>query len=388
MERYDPQAIEEKWQRNLGRAARVRGTEPRAGRARATCPEDVRARDAPLPLRRPPHGARPQLHAGRSRRPLPAPPRVRRHAAHGVRRLRAAGRERRDQGRRAPARRDSSGTSPRSAGRWSGWAGRSTGAAFSATTSPVLPLDAVALPALPRERSRVPEGGSVKWCPNDQTVLANEQVIDGRCERCGAEVEARNLEQWFFKITDYADALLDEMSLLEEWPERVLTMQRNWIGRSEGADVVFRCRGSRRADRGLHDATGHVVRRDVLRAGPRAPAGVPARRRVGARVGRIGLRAPRGCADDVERGEGEGRRLHRPLRDEPGERRAHSDLGRGLRPDGVRHGRDHGRPRARRAGLRVRRAVRAPEIRQVVAPADGSADDGAVRPRTPRTRCS
>jgi leucyl-tRNA synthetase len=83
----------------------------------------------------------------------------------------------------------------------------------------------------------------VKWCPNDQTVLANEQVVNGRCERCGAEVEARNLEQWFFRITDYADALLDEMSLLEEWPERVLTMQRNWIGRSEGADVVFRIEG-------------------------------------------------------------------------------------------------------------------------------------------------
>ncbi len=80
----------------------------------------------------------------------------------------------------------------------------------------------------------------VKWCPNDQTVLANEQVIDGRCERCGAEVEGRSLEQWFFRITDYADALLDEMALLEEWPERVLTMQRNWIGRSEGADLVFR----------------------------------------------------------------------------------------------------------------------------------------------------
>jgi leucyl-tRNA synthetase len=84
----------------------------------------------------------------------------------------------------------------------------------------------------------------VKWCPNDQTVLANEQVIDGRCERCGAEVEARILTQWFFKITDYADALLDEMSLLESWPERVLTMQRNWIGRSEGARVVFTVDGS------------------------------------------------------------------------------------------------------------------------------------------------
>jgi leucyl-tRNA synthetase len=81
---------------------------------------------------------------------------------------------------------------------------------------------------------------SVKWCPNDQTVLANEQVIDGRCERCGAEVEARNLEQWFFRITAYADRLLEEMELLESWPERVLTMQRNWIGRSEGAEVIFR----------------------------------------------------------------------------------------------------------------------------------------------------
>jgi leucyl-tRNA synthetase len=79
----------------------------------------------------------------------------------------------------------------------------------------------------------------VVWCPNDQTVLANEQVVNGRCERCGCEVEARNLAQWFFKITAYADHLLDEMGQVE-WPERVLTIQRNWIGRSEGADVLFR----------------------------------------------------------------------------------------------------------------------------------------------------
>jgi leucyl-tRNA synthetase len=84
----------------------------------------------------------------------------------------------------------------------------------------------------------------VKWCPNDQTVLANEQVIDGRCERCGHEVEARNLEQWFFRITAYADELLDEMTTLESWPDRVLTMQRNWIGRSEGAELVFRVEGT------------------------------------------------------------------------------------------------------------------------------------------------
>ena len=80
----------------------------------------------------------------------------------------------------------------------------------------------------------------VKWCPKDQTVLANEQVIDGRCERCGTEVEAKLLEQWFFRYTSYADELLDEMELLESWPERVLAMQRNWIGRSEGAEILFR----------------------------------------------------------------------------------------------------------------------------------------------------
>jgi leucyl-tRNA synthetase len=84
------------------------------------------------------------------------------------------------------------------------------------------------------------KGAVVNWCPNDQTVLANEQVIDGHCERCGWEVEARTLEQWFFRITAYADRLLDDMAMLESWPERVLTMQRNWIGRSEGAEVVFR----------------------------------------------------------------------------------------------------------------------------------------------------
>ena len=81
----------------------------------------------------------------------------------------------------------------------------------------------------------------VQWCPKDQTVLANEQVIDGRCERCGTLVEQRNLDQWFFRITAYADRLLDDFALLESWPEHVVTMQRNWIGRSEGAEAVFTC---------------------------------------------------------------------------------------------------------------------------------------------------
>ncbi|PTL56264.1 leucine--tRNA ligase [Paraconexibacter algicola] len=81
---------------------------------------------------------------------------------------------------------------------------------------------------------------AVNWCPNDATVLANEQVVDGRCERCGHEVEIRQLEQWFFRITDYADRLVEDLSTID-WPEHVKTMQRNWIGRSEGAEVNFRC---------------------------------------------------------------------------------------------------------------------------------------------------
>ena len=80
----------------------------------------------------------------------------------------------------------------------------------------------------------------VNWCPVDQTVLANEQVVDGHCERCGAAVTKRELTQWYFKITDYAQELLDELEVLAPtWPDRVVTAQRNWIGRSEGAHVEF-----------------------------------------------------------------------------------------------------------------------------------------------------
>jgi leucyl-tRNA synthetase len=82
----------------------------------------------------------------------------------------------------------------------------------------------------------------VNWCPHDQTVLANEQVIQGRCERCGHEVTKRELTQWYFKTTEYAQRLLDDMELLQ-WPEEILLMQRNWIGRSEGAFATFQVEG-------------------------------------------------------------------------------------------------------------------------------------------------
>ncbi len=110
----------------------------------------------------------------------------------------------------------------------------------------------------------------VNWCPEDQTVLANEQVVEGRCERCGAEVIKKKLTQWYFRITAYADRLLDDLNQLEGfWPHKVLQMQRNWIGRSVGADIDFEIEGreqkitvfSTRPDT-LHGATFMVVAPD------------------------------------------------------------------------------------------------------------------------------
>jgi leucyl-tRNA synthetase len=117
--------------------------------------------------------------------------------------------------------------------------------------------------------------GYVNWCPVDQTVLANEQVIGGKCERCGSEVVRRLLTQWYFRITEYADRLLADMAPLEgRWPDRVLLMQRNWIGRSEGAEVAFTVEGrdqpvtvfTTRPDT-LYGATFFVVAADSPLAG-------------------------------------------------------------------------------------------------------------------------
>ena len=84
---------------------------------------------------------------------------------------------------------------------------------------------------------------AVNWCPSCATVLANEQVVDGHCERCESVVEKKNLAQWFFKITDYAQRLLDDLEKLPGWPDKVKTMQENWIGRSEGVELIFKTEG-------------------------------------------------------------------------------------------------------------------------------------------------
>ncbi|QCQ15861.1 leucine--tRNA ligase [Microbacterium sp. RG1] len=136
----------------------------------------------------------------------------------------------------------------------------------------------------------------VNWCTHDQTVLANEQVIDGHCERCGAVVVKKKLTQWYFRITDYADRLLDDLNQLEGfWPHKVIQMQRNWIGRSIGADIDFEIEGraekvtvfSTRPDT-LHGATFMVVAPDSdLAAELAAGAGPDARERFQAYLSQV-----------------------------------------------------------------------------------------------------
>ena len=116
------------------------------------------------------------------------------------------------------------------------------------------------------------------WCPVDQTVLANEQVESGKCWRCGTEVEKKKMKQWFFKITDYADELLNDVDALD-WPEKIKTMQKNWIGRSEGAVVEFEIAG------GLSEPSMSELRRDLSGAAPAttAPWDAEGRRPTGGR---------------------------------------------------------------------------------------------------------
>ncbi len=131
--------------------------------------------------------------------------------------------------------------------------------------------------------------GLVNWCPGCETVLANEQVIDGRCERSDDLVIRRPLVQWYLRISEYAQQLLDDLAGLD-WPDRVKNIQRNWIGRSEGAILRFRGGRDRRAGGGLHHPARHAVRRHLRRVRSRAPAGA------GAHGRRSGLRGlPRRC---------------------------------------------------------------------------------------------
>ena len=106
----------------------------------------------------------------------------------------------------------------------------------------------------------------INWCPSCKTGLANEEVKDGCCERCGEQVTRRNIRQWILKITEYAERLLEDLDLLD-WPEPIKTMQRNWIGRSEGADVTFALEGNGGFAEGIHDPSRHPFRRNLYGPG-------------------------------------------------------------------------------------------------------------------------
>ena len=241
----------------------------------------------------------------------------------------------------------------------------------------------------------------VNWCPGCQTVLANEQVLaDGTCERSGDLVVKRDLEQWFFRITQYADELLAGLDELE-WPERVKTMQRNWIGRSEGVRVRPGGRGPRRLRRtgaagpaGVHHPSRHLVRHDLRRRRPRAPAG--------RRADHSGARRPRwpscaaraasstdiermsesGAASLAKRGAFTGSSVVNPFTGTRG-----AGLRRRLRAHGLRHRGHHGRARGGHPGLGLRPGLRpARTCARCGRPRAGTSTAGPTAARAGRTR--
>jgi leucyl-tRNA synthetase len=183
--------------------------------------------------------------------------------------------------------------------------------------------------------------------PSCGTVLANEQVEDGACFRCGTTIEQRELSQWFFKTTAYAQRLLDDLAQLDEWPDRVRTMQRNWIGRSEGVEIDFkrtdgpeivRC-FTTRADT-LFGVTWVVIAPEhplaaVLIGDDDSPLTLDRKARLQA------MRNQRRTL--LQSRSREGRLRHRPDRHQPDDRRGRADLGGQLRPDELRHRRRDGR---------------------------------------------
>ena len=199
----------------------------------------------------------------------------------------------------------------------------------------------------------------VNWCPELGTTLANEEVVDGKSEVGGHSVERRPLRQWMLRITAYADRLIDDLDDLQ-WSDSLKDMQRNWIGKSVGATVEFEMRGfdetievyTTRPDT-LFGATYMVLapEHELVARITREPQ----RAEVEAYVAGGGQPER---ARPTGRCKGEDRRLHRCLRDQPGERRGDPGLDRRLRADGLRHRRDHGGAGPRRARLCVREEVR------------------------------
>ena len=213
----------------------------------------------------------------------------------------------------------------------------------------------------------------VQWCPVDQTVLANEQVIDGRCERCGSLVEQRSSSSGSSRSPTTPTGCSRTSTCSSRWPEHVVTMQRNWIGRSEGAEVTFRCEEldldfpvfTTRPDT-LFGATFFVLAPEHPEV-ERLAAGTGHEDAVRDYVNEAAASRPRSAAPRTAQKTGVAARAHGH---QPGQRRADPDVRLRLRADGVRDRRDHGGARARRARLRVRQGVRPPRSSpRVVTPA-------------------
>ena len=335
----------------LGRRAHLGGLE----RARRP-PPGVRARDAPVPVRRAAHRAPEGLLGGRRRGPLRAPQRQPSPQPDGLRRVRAAGREPRHQDRPASARVHRGGDPrvPAPVPRV-GHLDRLDARAQHAR-SRVLPLDAVALPAPVRARARVPQGGRGQVVPEGP---------DRPRQRAGDRRALRALRQ--HRRGQAARAVVLPHHRVRGPPAGGHAAHRVAAARGHDAGELDRPLGGRRGGvplRGagdrlsrLHHPSGHDLRRDLLRAGARAPGrAAPERLARGARLREpLAQRNARGAR---RRAQAEDGRAARPHRHEPGHGRADPHVGRGLRADGVRHRRGDGRAGARRARLRVRRAVR------------------------------
>ena len=186
------------------------------------------------------------------------------------------------------------------------------------------------------------KNGTVNWDPVDQTVLANEQVIDGRGWRSGALVEKREIPMYYFRITDYAEELLRDLDTLDGWPERVKTMQRNWIGKSRGMTVRFALRDDSRAglNADQHSVQVFTTRPDTLFGATYLAVAAEHPLATAAAADNPALAAFRRGND------GEKRHADRALRHQPHQRRGAGSMGRQLRPLGLRRRRGDGRARA------------------------------------------
>ena len=238
----------------------------------------------------------------------------------------------------------------------------------------------------------------VNWCPGCQTVLANEQVEAGRCWRCDSEVVTKEIASWYFKITAYAEELLEWCDRLVGWPERVLTMQRNWIGKSEGAEFELPVAG--RPGLGIRvfttrpDTSFGMTYAVLAPEHPLVDQLVDRSRRARGGGGLPG----RGLARDRDRAAGHGppeaRGPPAGPRGQPVQRRRGAAVPGRLRPHGLRHGRDHGGSRRGPARLGLRQGARPPDHRDGPAPArldgggvhGGRGQDQLGLPRRPDDR--